>query len=82
MSVGVFGGKTHLTWSAQGQAFNIASRIESLTRETGENILLGEPTSRLIAKEDVRPVGSYSVKGISAPVTVYAPRESTVVVSD
>ena len=72
MSVGVFGGQTHLAWSAQGQAFNIASRIESLTRDLGENILLGEATARLIAAESVRPVGEYSVKGVSAPIAVYA----------
>ena len=73
MSVGVFGGLTHLAWSAQGQAFNIASRIESLTRELGESVLLGEATAQLIAADYVRHVGDYIVKGVSAPVAVYAP---------
>lgn len=72
MSVGVFGGSSHLAWSAQGQAFNIASRIESLTRELGENLLLGESTARLLAPGCVRRVGERMVKGVSAPVAVYA----------
>ena len=76
MSVGVFGGLTHLTWSAQGQAFNIASRIESLTREVGESILLGEHTARLIDPPHVRWVGAYAVKGVSEPVSVYALKQA------
>ncbi len=72
MSVGVFGGQTHLAWSAQGQAFNIASRIESLTRDVGENLLLGETTALLLSPEAVRKIGEFAVKGVSSPVAVYA----------
>ncbi len=71
MSVGVFGGQTHLAWSAQGQAFNVASRIENLTRDVGENLLMGEQTALLLAPDAVRKVGDYTVKGVSAPVAVY-----------
>ena len=72
MSVGVFGGQSHLAWSAQGQAFNIASRIESLTREVGENLLMGETTALMLSPEAVRKIGDFAVKGVSAPVAVYA----------
>lgn len=72
MSVGVFGGQTHLAWSAQGQAFNIASRIESLTRDVGESLLMGESTALLLAPEAVRKIGNFTVKGVSVPVAVYA----------
>lgn len=71
MSVGVFGGHTHLAWSAQGQAFNVASRIENLTRTLGENLLMGEQTALLFEPGDVRPLGEQAVKGVSAPVVVY-----------
>jgi adenylate cyclase len=73
MAVGVFGGESHLTWSAQGQAFNITSRIESLTRDLGENILMGEATALLLEQNCVRHLGSHVVKGVSEPVAVYAP---------
>ncbi len=76
MSVGVFGGQTHLAWSAQGQAFNVASRIESLTREVGEHLLMGEETALLLAEELVDKIGDYPVKGVSAPVAVYALRQA------
>lgn len=72
MSVGVFGGRTHLAWSAQGQAFNVASRIENLTREVGHHLLLGETTALLVAPEQVQKVGDYTVKGVAEPVAVYA----------
>ena len=71
MSVGVFGGQSHLAWSAQGQAFNVASRIENLTRTLGESPLLGEQTARLLDPDDVRMLGEQTVKGVSAPVVVY-----------
>lgn len=71
MSVGVFGGQTHLAWSAQGQAFNVASRIENLTRALGESPLLGEQTALLLEPGDVRWLGEQTVKGVSAPVVVY-----------
>lgn len=72
MSVGVYGGQTHLAWSAQGQAFNVASRIENLTRDLGVNLLMGEQTALLLAPGAVRGMGEYAVKGVSAPVAVYA----------
>ncbi len=72
MSVGVFGGQTHLAWSAQGQAFNVASRIENLTRDVGENLLMGEQTALLLAPDAARKIGEYTVKGVLAPVAVYA----------
>lgn len=77
MSVGVFGGQTHLAWSAQGQAFNIASRIESLTRDVGDNLLMGEQTALLLAADATRKVGDYRVKGVSTPVAVYALSDPT-----
>lgn len=76
MSVGVFGGHTHLAWSAQGQAFNIASRIESLTRDVGENLLMGEETALLLSPDAVRKIGDFAVKGVSMPVAVYALRNN------
>lgn len=74
MSVGVFGGQAHLAWSAQGQAFNIASRIESLTREIDKSLLMGEDTAKLLDESFVLKIGDYMVKGVSMPVAVYALR--------
>ncbi len=71
MSVGVYGGAAHLAWSAQGQAFNIASRIESLTRELGHNLLMGEATALLIAPQSLQKLGEYQVKGVAEKIPVY-----------
>jgi adenylate cyclase len=72
MAVGIFGGASHLAWTAQGDAFNTASRIEQLTRIVGHDLLLGEATAQLIGMQFVNSQGVHQVKGLSHPVEVYA----------
>lgn len=76
MAVGIFGGAGHLAWTAQGDAVNVASRIEQLTRETGDAMLVGELTARLVGLSQFERRGDYPVKGRSAAVTVYGPRQA------
>ncbi len=71
LSVGVYGSRDHFAWSAQGQAFNVASRIERLTRELDDNLLMGRPTAELLAADQVRGVGSYAIEALSQPLDVY-----------
>lgn len=42
MAVGIFGDDAHLAWTAQGDAVNLATRIEQLTRTLGYSVLLGK----------------------------------------
>ena len=71
MAVGVFGGDAHLAWTAHGDAVNVASRIEQLTRSVNVDFLLGERTALLYGFEKLRYVGDYEVKGRQQSVVVY-----------
>ena len=71
---GSIGGAGRLEFSVIGDAVNVAARVESATRETGDVILLSERTRELLHGEHElveRP--GIELKGKSAPATLYAP---------
>lgn len=72
MAVGLFGSQSHLAWTAQGDAVNLANRIEQLTRTVGRDLLVGEMTAQLIGLAQCEFMGTHMVKGRSQPVSVYA----------
>jgi len=53
---------------------NIASRIEGLTKQAGEPVLLSE-TFVAAGDCDARPVGRFAAKGIAQPLMLYAPAD-------
>jgi adenylate cyclase len=56
-----------------GDAVNLASRLEALTRNYGVDILLGDAVSELVRDEfHVRTVARAQVRGKAEPVDVYA----------
>jgi adenylate cyclase len=55
-----------------GDAVNLASRLESSTKELGVNVLISEDTYELTKNEiEARPVKQIHVKGRAAPVMTY-----------
>ena len=53
---------------------NVAARVEAMTRETGDAVLITEATRCLLEQSDVElePRGAIPLKGKSEPVPVYA----------
>ena len=73
---GNVGGAGRLEFSVIGDAVNVAARVESATRQTGDRVLIAERTRELLRDTEVefieRP--GLTLKGKTRPVAVYAPR--------
>jgi adenylate cyclase len=71
---GSIGGAGRLSFSVIGDAVNIAARVESLTRETGDPVLITAETRALLSETiEVDPRGEYELRGSDRRVDVYAP---------
>jgi len=76
VSAGTVGGGGRVEFTVIGDPVNVASRVESATRELGERILVTESTKALMSEDSgirLEPRGSLPVRGRSEPVNVYAP---------
>ncbi|GAA4387893.1 adenylate/guanylate cyclase domain-containing protein [Tsukamurella soli] len=77
--VGNIGGAGRFDFTVIGDAVNVAARVESATRQTGDTVLLSEHTHRMLptprqATMAARPL--LPLKGKTEPVALYAPGPS------
>jgi adenylate cyclase len=72
---GTIGGGGRLEFTVIGDPVNTAARVEELTRETGDDLLITEATHARLRDAPVRfePRGEIPVKGKREPVAVLAP---------
>ena len=71
---GSIGGAGRLNFSVIGDAVNVAARVESATRETGDDVLITAATKRLLLNP-LRLVsrGTVPLRGKAEPLEVFAP---------
>ena len=73
---GNVGTLARLEYTVIGDTVNVASRLESATKDVGVDILVGEDVYRrakdFLGQEAFRPVGEVSLKGKAAKLTLYA----------
>ena len=72
--VGSVGGGGRLEFAVIGDPVNVAARVENLTRETGDSVLVTEATRCLLSDgaEALESRGDFALKGVSEPVPIYA----------
>src|SRR3954451_18777968 len=71
---GAIGGAGRLSFSVIGDAVNLCSRVEAVTRETGDAVLItGDTRSLLSETMEVEPRGEREIRGYDRKVELFAP---------
>ena len=72
---GAIGGAGRLNFSVIGSPVNVAARVEAHTRETDDSILITTETWKRLSHEfDSECRGPAELRGVSEPLTLYAPK--------
>jgi adenylate cyclase len=75
LAYGNIGGSHRLDFTAIGPAVNLASRLEGLTSKLSRPLVVSEELARITSRA-TEELGTFDLKGIPAPVRVFAPQQA------